>query len=187
MADIFLSYATADWPRAKVLMDWFERLGWSVFVDRETRHGEPWAEHIEAELKAAKCVVVFWSSAAFESEWVLREAALAHEIKRLVQVKGTGLDAPEPFCTLQMFSFEAWAGENDVPEKQAFLEEVAGRLGRDVPKAEVVKTLAVPPDIHRFESRGPCSITAPPRCSSTSDQLQKLSRQLKASDMLGMS
>ncbi|MGH6905280.1 MAG: toll/interleukin-1 receptor domain-containing protein [Geminicoccaceae bacterium] len=61
MAQIFLSYSSADRVRAEVLKNWFESLGWSVFWDREIPPGESWESYLLAHLDQADCVVVLWT------------------------------------------------------------------------------------------------------------------------------
>ena len=77
MADIFISYHSADRPRAEALRRWFEECDWSVWIDREIGIGEGWEQRLQNELEAARLVVVLWSAQARRSEWVQREASAA--------------------------------------------------------------------------------------------------------------
>ena len=77
MADIFISYARADRPRAETLAAALHQTGWSVWWDREIPPGRSFDEVIEEALSQASCVVVIWSEASVRSEWVKTEAAEA--------------------------------------------------------------------------------------------------------------
>jgi TIR domain len=151
MAQIFLSYSSADRNRAEVLKDWFESLGWSVFWDREIPPGENWESYLLAHLDQAACVVVLWTPAAYESDWVIKEAIAALERGRLVQIKGTGLPAPPPFDAIQALPFQAWAAEEDHPQMARLIKEVARRLGGGPPRSNPVTPSPSPSHADRYE------------------------------------
>ncbi len=134
MADVFISYRTSDRPRAEVLKRWFEDCGWTVWMDREARVGESWSQEIEVELRAAKVVVVLWGAEARRSDWVIREATIALETDRLIQILATGLPLLEPFDRLQAVRFESWTGEDGHSDKSRLLQAVASRLGAEPPR-----------------------------------------------------
>jgi hypothetical protein len=46
-----------------------------VWWDRKSAAGQAFDEAIERELEAAKCIIVLWSQASIDSEWVKNEAA----------------------------------------------------------------------------------------------------------------
>jgi S1-C subfamily serine protease len=64
VADIFISYASPDRERARLLADGLERHGWSAWWDREIQHGRAFDDAIEEALNAARCVIVLWSNAS---------------------------------------------------------------------------------------------------------------------------
>jgi hypothetical protein len=70
MVDVFVSYASRDRDAVKPLVDRLERAGWSIWWDREIGAGTAFDRKIEQALDQARCVVVVWSKAAVESEWV---------------------------------------------------------------------------------------------------------------------
>jgi hypothetical protein len=74
MADIFVSYAREDEPRARVLTAALESRGWSVFWDRRIPDGKDFSAYIQEQLDAARCVVVLWSKASVASPFVRDEA-----------------------------------------------------------------------------------------------------------------
>lgn len=79
MAHIFISYtheSVADMRLAQRLHQALERRGWEVWIDRLMRCGEN-IKVIERELDAAACVIVIWSNAASQSDWVHAELSRA--------------------------------------------------------------------------------------------------------------
>ena len=133
MADIFISYASPDRPRAERLKAWFEEAGWSVWIDREIDLGEGWEQRIQHELDDAALVVVLWGAAARRSEWVQREASIALQSGRLLQVHATGLPLLPPFDAVQAVRMQSWSGEAGHSERSKLLRAVAHRLGTSLP------------------------------------------------------
>lgn len=74
MADIFISYASEDRPRAKVLAEALEACGWGVWWDRKIPIGKSFHEVIEKAIADSNCVVVLWSRYSASSDWVRNEA-----------------------------------------------------------------------------------------------------------------
>ena len=70
MADIFLSYASEDLERAKLLAPVLEARGWSVWWDRRIPPGKAFAQVIE---QAARGVVLLWSTSSIERDGAKRE------------------------------------------------------------------------------------------------------------------
>ena len=84
MADVFISYASPDRERARVLASGLEEQGWSVWWDREIQPGRSFDEAIEEALSSASSVIVLWSNASVKSDWVKAEAGEAAEKRLLV-------------------------------------------------------------------------------------------------------
>ena len=108
MADIFLSYASADRDRARALADALAVQGWSVWWDRTIPPGRQFDEVIEEELAAAGCVVVLWSKASVVSSWVKTEAAEARDRRILVPVLIEDAKIPLEFKRLQAADLSGW-------------------------------------------------------------------------------
>jgi hypothetical protein len=101
MTDIFISYATEDKARVRPLADALAAEGWSVFWDRKVKPGENWHRVIGRELRQARCVVVTWSRASVESEWVLEAAVEGKTRKVLIPASLDAVDIPFGFRPLQ--------------------------------------------------------------------------------------
>lgn len=79
LADIFISYARPDRNKIAPLSAALEQAGWTVWWDRHIDGGAAFARAIEMELEASRAVVVAWSQAAVQSDWVKDEAAAARD------------------------------------------------------------------------------------------------------------
>lgn len=108
MADLFISYARADRPRAEQLAHALEHAGWSVWWDREIPPGRSFDEVIEEALSLARCVIVLWSEASVRSEWVKTEAAEAAQRRILVPILADGARIPLEFRRIQAASIDNW-------------------------------------------------------------------------------
>ncbi len=138
MSDIFISYARADKPKAQVLAETLEPLGWSVWWDSDIRIGGKFDEIIKAELDDAKSVIVIWSTASVQSEWVKDEAAEASKRGILVPVLIEEVEIPFGFGfrRIQAANLVGWKGSLDHPELARLvhdLSEVIKRPPRIVP------------------------------------------------------
>jgi len=80
MADVFVSYARSDKARVAPLVAALEAQGWSVWWDPEIEAGQQFDDQIEAELDAAKAVLVVWTPTSVASRWVRGEAREAADV-----------------------------------------------------------------------------------------------------------
>ncbi|MFO1392209.1 MAG: TIR domain-containing protein [Steroidobacteraceae bacterium] len=113
---LFVSYASADRQLIAPLLEFLAAQGWDVWWDRRIEAGEVFDRRIEQALAAADCVVVVWSRASIESNWVLSEAMAGFESKRLVPVAlDARLQIPLPFNRLHAASLVDWSGAQDHP------------------------------------------------------------------------
>jgi TIR domain-containing protein len=128
MADIFLSYARATQARIEQIGGALESGGYSLWWDKALNASDDYAMVIEAELDAARCVVVAWSAPARQSLWVRAEANEALDSGKLVQINLDGARLPLPFRALQYLDFRRWRGELQGTPWREFDMSVAGRL-----------------------------------------------------------
>ncbi len=133
MAHIFISYARADRPTVEKLASALEGAGHSVWWDRHIRGGAAFAKDIESQLQKADAVVVAWSSAANESDWVKDEAVFGRDKGVLVPISLDATEAPLGFRQYQTLEFEKWRGDADAPAVQSLLSAVADLSGADRP------------------------------------------------------
>jgi hypothetical protein len=126
VADIFLSYSTEDAETTEQLAHAFEQEGWSVFWDRKIPPGQRWEDVLERELEAAKCVVVLWSKAAVESEWVWEEASEAKDMGKLVPVLIEDVKPPLGFRSIEAAKL---THEGFGPEFEGLVSAVGSKAG----------------------------------------------------------
>jgi hypothetical protein len=139
MSDIFISYASADRERARLLADALAQKGWSVWWDRTIPPGKEFDQVIEEALDAAKCVVVLWSKTSTASSWVKTEAAEAMRRKILVPALIDETRIPLEFRRLQAADLSQWEGEHSHPELEKFsrsIEENINSMVEPVPDAK---------------------------------------------------
>jgi len=73
MADVFVSYARSDKARVAPLVGAIVAQGWTVWWDPEITPGQEFDDMIEAEIEAAKAVMVVWTPTSVASRWVRGE------------------------------------------------------------------------------------------------------------------
>ena len=129
MADIFLSYARDDREKAESLARALQEAGWSVWWDRSILPGTSYEQVIEHELSSASSVVVLWSAAASQSNWVRDEATLAQSRNVLVSVLIDDTELPLGFRQQQTANLAAWTGASSDPEFQLLAEGIATLVG----------------------------------------------------------
>ncbi|HEU4890409.1 MAG TPA: TIR domain-containing protein [Vicinamibacterales bacterium] len=144
MADVFISYASPDRERARLLADGLEQQGLSVWWDREIQPGRPFDDAIEEALNSALCVIVLWSHASVKSDWVKAEAGEAAEKRVLVPALIDRTRIPLRFRQFQAADLTAWNGATNDPEFCKLLVSVGRLLGRPVRVAG--QPLQMPPE-----------------------------------------
>lgn len=117
MADIFISYASADRKRVEPLVDLLKQQGWTVWWDRDLIAGPSFDREIEKALHAARCVVVVWSRHSIDSTWCRAEATDAQERGLLVPVVIDDVRPPLAFRAAQTASMIGWPRSQDNLER----------------------------------------------------------------------
>lgn len=107
--EVFVSYAREDVATAELLAARLAKEKWSVFWDREIPVGLTWDDIVEKALDAAKCVVVLWSSASRDSEWVRIEANEGAERGILAPALIASVKIPLRFRRIQAADLTGWA------------------------------------------------------------------------------
>lgn len=149
MADIFLSYAREDAGVAGRLAAALQEAGYSTWWDRNLTSGSRYLKETEAELRAAKVVLVIWSKASIESHWVADEAAVGRDENRLAAVTFDGSMPPLGFRQFQVTDFSHWKGATG----EAPFQNLLGGLSRLSPPSGTTGP--------RPEARGPSRLPRP--------------------------
>ena len=144
MSDIFLCYSRADAVVAERLVTRLQVEGWSVFIDRDTPVGSRWHQRIESELEAARAVVVLWSAASRDSDYVLEEAEYGKENGILFPVCIESVKPPYGFRRIQTADLIGWDnGDNHAGLKQLFIslrQHLSGNASPSTISVETVET-----------------------------------------------
>lgn len=119
MADFFISYAREDAGLVERLAAALHEAGYTTWWDSKLASGARYLKETEAELKAAKAVLVVWSKVSVDSHWVADEAAVGRDENRLAAVSFDGSMPPLGFRQFQVTDFSDWNGSSDAP---AFLK-----------------------------------------------------------------
>jgi hypothetical protein len=127
MTDVFISYASEDRERARIVASALEARGWSVWWDRKIVAGETFDQVIERELEAAKSVVVLWSKESIASEWVRNEAAVAADRGVLVPALIDTVKLPLEFRRKQAADLIGWEGDPSHAGFQALCDGIAAK------------------------------------------------------------
>lgn len=108
MSDIFIAYSRSDSAIAERLVQHFRQQGWAVFIDQQTHVGRRWHKEIERELHAARAVVVLWSAASRDSDFVLEEAEYGKRKNILFPAFIERVECPYGFGRIQAADLMGW-------------------------------------------------------------------------------
>ena len=103
MADIFVSYSKRDRQIAVQLVALLESAGYSVWWDSSLKPPDKFRDEIMERINQARAVVVIWTSASVNSDWVRAESGRARQQRKLLPVRSGDLDLceiPLPFGEL---------------------------------------------------------------------------------------
>jgi TIR domain len=128
MPDIFISYASADRDRARLLADRLTNRGYSVWWDRTIAPGRVLDEVIQEAIQSARCMIVLWSAASVRSNWVKTEAAEGVARGLLVPVLIGEVAPPIEFKRIQSANLTQWNGDEAHPEYRNLLASVEGLM-----------------------------------------------------------
>jgi TPR repeat protein len=141
-AQIFISYAREDRERAEHLASRLTAAGWSVWWDRHIRGGSNFQKVTEDAIATAKLVIVLWSRASVQSDWVLAEAGWALDEQKILPVRIDAARLPLRFIHVQTIDLADWDGGDAAPGLTHLLDEVAHHLGQEASKAPPVEASA---------------------------------------------
>lgn len=129
-ATVFLSYSRDDRAVARKLAAALQHSGYIVWWDELIEGGASFASSIAEALDKADAVIVLWSQASAQSDWVRDEAAQGRERHRLVPLSLDGTKAPLGFRQYQVIDLSKWRGRADAPQFRAVTRAIAVITGR---------------------------------------------------------
>ena len=130
MADVFVSYARSDKERVAPLVAAIEAQGWSVWWDPEIDAGQQFDDQIEEELKAAKAVLVVWTTASVASRWVRGEAREAADRGVLVPARFDGARMPMDVRAIHTTDLDGWGDNASSAQFQSLLRALGAMIAR---------------------------------------------------------
>jgi TolB-like protein len=119
LTNVFISYERGAETTARQVADLLRRRGLEVWLDADLPPNRAYADVIQEHLNAAKAVLVLWSKAGRESEWVRAEADEARTAHKLVQATLDGALPPMPFNQIHCADLKGWRGD---PEAAAWVK-----------------------------------------------------------------
>lgn len=122
--DIFIAYARQDFAVAERLARKLETQGWTVFLDRQTALGRQWQKQIERALHAARAVVVLWSSASRDSDFVLEEAEYGKRKDILFPALIESVEYPYGFGRIATADLTGWRNQAKHPGLTELLDSL---------------------------------------------------------------
>lgn len=126
MADIFISYSSADREFARTLTNALTAHGCTVWWDRDIEHGKYFDRVIEQEIQSATVVMVIWSKAGVESDWCRAEALAALEQNKLIPISIEQAKPPLRFKHIQTGNFSDWRGDSSAEPLKALCRDLKG-------------------------------------------------------------
>jgi hypothetical protein len=130
MIDVFISYKQEEREAVQIIASTLIDLKVSVWFDTRLRAGASFDEEIAAALDAAKAVLVCWTPAAIQSEWVRGEATQGMQRERLAACILQPTNLIPPFNLTHAENLCAWAGQDDDPAWLKLLERIGELTGR---------------------------------------------------------
>jgi hypothetical protein len=130
MSKIFISYASEDRPRAKIIAEALEHQGYSVWWDVDIPPGKTFDNTIKVELDSAKCIIVLWSWKSVLSDWVKEESSEGVKRKILIPVLIDDVEIPLGFKRIQAARLIDWSGTLPNPEFDILLKSVKELVGQ---------------------------------------------------------
>jgi hypothetical protein len=139
MKEVFVSYASADRERVRLLVERLKSEGLVVWWDRAIASGDDWERSLETALDRASCTIVCWTEASVASEWVRTEAVESMERGILVPVMLEDAKVPLRFRAVQARRLIGWPDNHDPYEWRTLIDEVNAKIaGRGPKTAQVV-------------------------------------------------
>ncbi len=136
MAEVFVSYGHGTTVQAMQIAKALRSMGYEVWRDEDLPPHRDYSEVIEERLRAAKAVLVVWSSDAVKSQWVRAEAEIAREAGTLVQLTLDDATLPLPFNRIQCADLRAWGGDLHAPGWLKVAGSIAELVGAREPRAQ---------------------------------------------------
>lgn len=130
MVDVFISYKREERARCERIANKLRALGLNVWFDARLPSGKSFDREIESTLKQTKVVLVLWSPASVDSEWIRNEASEGKERGVLAAAQLAPCDLPIMFKSTHYETLYEPEFADDHPGWLKILERVAELTNR---------------------------------------------------------
>lgn len=130
MVDVFISYKREERARCERIAAKLKALDLDVWFDARLASGKSFDREIEASIKKAKAVLVLWSPASVESEWVRNEAGIGKERGVLAAAQLAPCELPIAFRATHYENLYDEGFADDHPGWIKVLERIGDLTGR---------------------------------------------------------
>jgi formylglycine-generating enzyme required for sulfatase activity len=125
---IFISYAREDRATVVVLAGLLATEGWEVWWDRDSLPaGQQFHRVIDQAIRDAGCVLVCWSGAAIDSDWVLDEANEAKKQGKLLPILLEDVRPPYGFRSYHYVDLSLWDAQENHEAYRRLSQELKNR------------------------------------------------------------
>lgn len=165
--DVFISYKSDRRAAAEHIAEVLRAHGYSVWFDYQLVTGRDFSRQIDAELLAAKVVLVLWCDLSTESDWVRSEARYAKRRGKYVPMRLASCELPVEFEGDQTIDLTNWSGEPRPYEPRALLDAVARQVGRTL-RPDIAKLDALAQAWRRYGAQPPKALPISPALAEQS-------------------
>jgi WD40 repeat protein len=131
VSKIFISYSNKDKERVRLLAEALKVKGWEVFWDFDMIPGDIWWRVIRSQLDDAQCIVVAWSKASIESDFVRDEADSGRRRGILIPLfLDSGIEPPLGFGSIHASDFHNWQGDSDAIVFRDLVQAIKKKIKR---------------------------------------------------------
>jgi len=125
MTRVFVSYASPDRERVKLVINALNTATIETFWDQDILPGESWNKTLEKELNQSDVVLVLWTASALNSAFVRSEALRGLDQRKLLQVVlDDDIQLPLGLDQYQCEWLDGWTGQSEDPRWHRILAAV---------------------------------------------------------------
>jgi hypothetical protein len=142
MSDVFVSYSDSDRERVIPIIQLLGKQGWTVWWDRNIPPGKVFDRVIEEAIATTKCVLVIWSRASIESDWVKNEASEGVRRGIMIPVLIDNVQIPFEFRRIQAAKLTSLSPDSS--GAQELLSSISNLVQRPAPETSATPAVLSP-------------------------------------------
>jgi TolB-like protein len=144
LAEVFVSYVREDRAIAEKIANGLSNAGLSVWWDRHIQAGVKFNAEIDRQIAAARAVIVLWSAASRDSDWVHDEAEVARNANKLIPIRIDSTLPPLGFRQVQSLDFSGWNGNPKADSFTALIESARQFVDRSIGTSSAISPIVTP-------------------------------------------